>query len=62
MGGGRLIVSQQLNGWWETDSVTAVEWMAWETYSCHSRWMVERPDSATAVLNGWWETDSVDSS
>ena len=27
MDGGRLIVPQQLNGWWEADSVTAVEWM-----------------------------------
>ena len=27
MDGRRLIVSQQLNGWWEIDSVTAVEWM-----------------------------------
>ena len=27
MDGGRLIVPQQLSGWWETDSVTAVEWM-----------------------------------
>ena len=27
MDGGRLIVPQQLNGWWETDSATAVEWV-----------------------------------
>ena len=27
MDGGRLIVPQQLNGWWETDSATAVELM-----------------------------------
>ena len=36
MDGGRLIVSQQLNGWWETDSVTQQLNGWWETDSVHS--------------------------
>ena len=40
MDGGRLIVSQQLNGWWETDSVTAVEWVVGDYSATAVEWMV----------------------